>query len=124
MSPEQALQLKPHKTTLQEALDCLHLAVLQHGLIHLDIKASNIGVCFKEQPWLQLLDWNKAANNISLARLPNSPSEKEICKYIFELTDGIVCKAIESKLHKLRQEQEEIAGPLQRLMNWFAGPDY
>lgn len=46
MSQEQALELAPCASDLQKCQDQLHLCAMQHGIIHLDIKASNIGVLY------------------------------------------------------------------------------
>jgi hypothetical protein len=115
MTDKQAMQLAPRAQELQSSLDQLHLCSMQHGILHLDLKASNLGVVGGH---LQLLDWNVAASNICLSMLPRAKNQELVLKLIHELTQGIVKDAILSKAPHATFGQQEPHGILSRLLAW------
>ena len=60
MSAQQAAAIAPHAEQLQMELDSHHLSSLQHGMLHLDLCANNIGVSQLPSSGkyaTKLLDW-------------------------------------------------------------------
>jgi hypothetical protein len=101
MSYEQAAVIAPHAQQLQSQLDSLHLSSLQHGLLHLDLTASNIGVCQlpNERYVPRLLDWNKCSDSICLAKFNSvdAGTRDRALRMINELTCGLVKDALEQQ---------------------------
>jgi hypothetical protein len=116
MSSERAQALAPEASLLQKELDQLHLGAMQHGTIHLDIKASNIGLLGDR---LFLLDWKVAAGNICLARLLRANNQELVLKLIHELTADIIENALTEKVPRsMLNRQPESPGLLSSLFSW------
>jgi hypothetical protein len=70
----QAKRLSKQAKELSSQLDALHAGALEHGLLHLDLRGSNIGVVMAgDQPRLTLLDWGKCMTNVSTSKLLDNP---------------------------------------------------
>ena len=101
MSPDQAAAISPHAQTLQSELDSLHLSSLQHGLLHLDLSATNTGVCQLPNGRYvpKLLDWNKCSDSICLAKFNSvdAGTRDRALRMINDLTCGLVKDALEQQ---------------------------
>ena len=101
MSSDQVVAIAPHAQELQLELDSLHLSSLQHGLLHLDLSATNIGV--RQLPngryVPKLLDWNKCSDSICLAKFNSvdACTRDRALRMINELTCGLVKDALEQQ---------------------------
>jgi serine/threonine protein kinase len=113
VTPEAAGQLLPHAAALQASLDAAHLSALEHGLIHMEIKPSNIVVT---KGSLQLIDWGNAKSNVCFSKLPEAPNKGAILRCILLMTEGIVQNALSKKLQK--EEQRPTSGLWQRLLSY------
>jgi hypothetical protein len=83
---------------VQQMLDDLHLAMLQAGVLHLDIAPSNIGCCFSndyQKVRLRMLDFGRVCNSICIQKLYtlDQAVRQEIVQCINTLTEGIVDSA-------------------------------
>jgi hypothetical protein len=101
MTAGQSATITPHAQELQKELNALHLSSLQHGMLHLDICASNIGVCQLPNGRYvpKLLDWNKCSDSICLAKFNSvdASTRDRALRMINELTCGLVKDALEQQ---------------------------